>query len=126
MKKMILAMMLIGSSAMANTTLFKCVVPESKSVSLNIELADDQSVDFVIVNLKEGNGQSVFFSQLDKGSVSEQLKQGSLSFLALTEQSAQVDGVIVNTGLLSLEVAGNAAEGLLLAKGNIYPLSCTK
>lgn len=128
MKKMIVAaLVLLGSSAMADTTVLSCVVPESSSVSLNVDLADDQSVDFVMVSLSEKNSQSVFFSQMDKGAVAAQLQSGFLNLLALTDKSAQEDGVIKNTGFLGLgKEADGSFSGFLAANGNIYPLSCTK
>lgn len=128
MKNLIVAaLLLIGSSAMAETTVLKCKVPDSTSVSLNVELADDQSVDFIIVSLIEKNGSSAFFSQMDKGTVSEQLKNGFLNLLALTDKSAQEDGVIKNTGFLGLGLENNGTfGGFLAANGHIYPLSCTK
>lgn len=126
MKKMILAaLLLVGSSAMANTSVLKCIVPESHTVSLNIELEDDQSVDFVTVQLNEQNNQTVFFSQMDKGSVDAQIKSGFINLLALTEKSTQEDGVIKNTGFLGLSKEANGTfSGFLAANGNIYPLSC--
>lgn len=127
MKKMIVAVLvLLGSSAMADTTVLSCVVPESSSVSLTVDLADDQSVDFVMVSLNEKSSQSVFFSQMDKGSVAAQIQSGYLNLLALTDKSSQEDGVIKNTGFLGLgKDANNSFSGFLAAHGNIYPLSCT-
>lgn len=126
MKKLIVAaLVLLGSSAMAETVL-NCVVPDSKSVSLVVDLADDQSVDFVTVFLNENNTQSVFFSQMDKGTVAGQLKNGFFNLLALTDKSAQVDGVIVNTGFMGVsKESSDTFGGFLAAKGNIYPLSCS-
>ena len=128
MKKMIAAaLILMGSSAMADTTVLKCVVPGSTSVTLNVDLADDQSVDFVIVSLSEKKSQSTFFSQMDKGTVAAQLQNGFLNLLALTDKSAQEDGVIKNTGFLGLGQENDGSfGGFLAANGNIYPLSCTK
>lgn len=126
MKKMILAsMILVGSSAMADTSILKCTVPDSRTVSLNIELADDQSVDFVMVYLNEQNNETTFFSQMDKGTVDTQIKNGFINLLALTEKSTQEDGVIKNTGFLGLAKDTNGVfGGFLAAKGNIYPLNC--
>ena len=127
MKKLILAsIMLLASSAMADTTVLKCVVPGSNFVSLNVDLADDQSVDFVMVYLNEKSTQSAFFSQMDKGTVEAQLKSGFLNLLALTDKSAQEDGVITNTGFLGLgKEADGSFGGFLAANVNIYPLSCS-
>ncbi|WP_347356056.1 hypothetical protein [Bdellovibrio sp.] len=129
MKKLIMAaLVLMGSSAMADTTIMKCVVPsENNSVTLTVDLADDQSVDFVVVNLVERAKTAVFFSQMDKGTVAQQIQNGFLNLMALTDKSAQVDGVIVNTGFLGLGLENDGTfGGFLAANGNIYPLSCTK
>lgn len=124
---LIAALMLIGSSAMAETTLMNCVVPsETNAVNLSVEIADDQSVDFVTVNLIEKSKASLFFSQMDKGAVAEQMKNGFLNLLALTEKTNQVDGVITNTGFLALGAeTADTFSGFLAANGNIYPLNCS-
>lgn len=121
------ALIFVGTSALADTQVLSCKVPNSTSVSLNITLADDQAVDFVTVVLAEKAKQVLFFSQMDKGTVQDQINNGYLNLLALTEKSAQVDGVIVNTGFLGLskDTDGNFG-GFLAAQGNIYPLDCTK
>lgn len=132
MKKLIVAaLVLMGSSAMAaDTTLFKCVVPSNtNSVTLEVVKSDDKSVDFVTVFLTEKSNSAVFFNQMDPGTVDAQLKNGYLQMLALTDTSAQDpnDGVIKNTGFLSIQAENDGSfSGLLLASGNIYPLSCTK
>lgn len=126
-KILVAAMLLIGTSAFADTNIVTCVVPSANnSVTLTVDQADDQSVDFVTVNLNEKSGASMFFSQMDKGTVAQQIQAGFLNVLALTEKTGQVDGVITNTGFLalSLESAGKFS-GFLAAKGNIYPLDCT-
>lgn len=128
MKSMVFALSLIlGSSAMAaNTSLFKCVVPsDSKAVTLNIDIGDDTSADFVTVTLNEKSGVSTFFSQNDKGSVNTQIQGGNFNMLALTEKSAQVDGVIQSSGFLALAANNGAYSGFLAANGNVYPLQCT-
>lgn len=128
MKSFILAALLLsGTSVFADTQLMTCKVQNSTFVSLNVTLGDDQTVDFVTIVLGEKAKQTVFFSQMDKGSVQDQLNNGYLNLLALTEKSAQVDGVIVNTGFLGLgKEADGSFGGFLAAQGNIYPLSCTK
>ncbi|MNJ92770.1 hypothetical protein D3C87_104440 [compost metagenome] len=129
MKKLILsaAVMFLASAAQAaDTTLFKCVVDNNPVVvSFDVTLGSDVSADFVTMSLAEKSSSSVFFSQLEKGEVAEQMKNGYLNLLALTEKSGQVDGVIVNTGFLALnQESAGVYSGLLIAKGNIYPLSC--
>ena len=128
MKSFIVAALIFaGTSAFADTQVLSCKVPNSTSVSLNITLADDQAVDFVTVVLAEKAKQVLFFSQMDKGTVQDQLNNGYLNLLALTEKSAQVDGVIINTGFLGLSKDTDGSfGGFLAAQGNIYPLACTK
>lgn len=126
MKKILfVAFLLAGSSAFANTTLLKCKVIDSNSVSMEVTLGDDQSIDFVTVSLVEKNQGFVFFSQMDKGTVANQLSNGFLNLLALTEKTSVDDGVIKNTGFLGLgKEADGTFGGFLAAQGNIYPLSC--
>lgn len=128
MKSIIVAaLLLVGVSAFADTQLLACKVPNSTAVSLNITLGDDQTVDFVTVTLNEKTKQGFFFSQMDKGAVQDQMSNGYLNLLALTEKSGQVDGVIVNTGFLGLsQETDGSFGGFLAAQGNIYPLACTK
>lgn len=129
MKKLLMASLIVlgSSSAMANT-LLSCVVPsETNVVTMNIELMEDQSSDFVVVTLVNRSATSQFFSQMDKGAVADQMKNGYLQLLALTEQTSQVDGVITNTGFLGLGLEQDGSfGGFLAANGNIYPLTCTK
>ena len=129
MKSLILASLLIGSSAFADTTLFNCVVPsKTNSVKLTVTLAADQSADFVTVSLVEPTGTSQFFTQADKGAITSQITQGALQFLAMTDKTSQTaEGVITNAGIFSINKGqdGNFT-GLLLANSNIYQLNCTK
>lgn len=128
MKSMIFALsMILGTSAMAaSTSLFKCVVPsDTKAVTLNIDIGDDTSADFVTVTLNEKTGVSTFFSQNDKGSVNTQIQGGNFNMLALTDASSQVDGVIKSAGFLALASNNGAFQGFLAANNNIYPLQCT-
>lgn len=130
MKKLILASLLLGSFAFADTTLFNCVVPsQTNSVKAVITLGADQSADFVTVSLTEKKGVTQFFNQMNKGEATQSIGQGFLQMLAMTEQTGQTaEGVIVNTGFLALskDQKSEAFSGFLTANGNIYPLSCTK
>ena len=132
MKSVIFASLLLGSAAMADNSLLKCTVPAQKSgatpVSANLTIGDDQSADFVTLNLTEAAGPSQFFAQMKKGEAGQQISQGGLQFMALTEQTAQGDdGVITNTGLFAVNTDSKGGfTGLFIAKGNIYPLNCTK
>lgn len=129
MKALVLVSLLIGSSAFADTTLFNCAVPSKTNVvKATVLMADDQSNDVIIVNLVEKTGTTQLYTQGDKGSMTGQIAQGYLQFMALTEQTAQsADGVILNTGFFALSKDDKGIfSGFLTAKGNIYPLSCTK
>ncbi|HWU43752.1 MAG TPA: hypothetical protein VN132_09950 [Bdellovibrio sp.] len=129
MKKIIFASILFASTAFADTTLLNCVVPsKTNSVKAVITLGDDQSADFLTVNLTEQKGTSQFYNQMDKGEVGKSMDQGFLNTLAMTEQTGQTpDGVIVNTGFLALSKGQDGSfSGFLTAKGNIYPLNCAK
>ena len=128
MKKMILSALVLfsASASMAATTTLNCTVPADKvAVTMTIELSPETSVDFVTMTLVEPKGTSQFFAQLDPGEIDNQLKQGYLQMLAMTEQTGQINGVIVNTGFLALgKEANGSMTGFLSAKGNIYPLAC--
>ncbi len=129
MKTLVLASLLISSSAFADTTLFNCTVPSStNSVKATFVMADDQSSDFITLNLVEKSGTTQFYTQGDKGSLTAQIGQGFLQFMAMTEKTGQTaEGVIVNTGFVALsKEADGTFGGFLTAKGNIYPLACTK
>jgi hypothetical protein len=132
MKKIVLAAaLLLASAAQAETTLLKCIVPNQGAATVvtgTVTLGDDASSDFLTVTLVNKGQTSQFFSQMEKGEVAEQMKQGFLQLLAMTEKTGQVDGVIVNTGFLALgqEQGSTGFGGFLAANGNIYPLSCQK
>lgn len=128
MKKMILSAMVLfsASAAMATTQTLTCQVPADKVVvSMSIELSAEASVDYVTLTLVEPKSTSQFFSQMDPGAIADQMKNGYLQLLAMTDKTGQVSGVIVNTGFLALgKEANGTLSGFLAAKGNIYPLSC--
>ncbi len=128
-KLLVLASFLVAPAAFAaDTTLFTCTVPSAtKAITLNIVQGDDQSADFVTLTLKEKTGDSVFFSQADKGTVATQIAAGYYNALVLTDATRQADGAIVNSGFLALaKQADGSFGGFVAAKGNVYPLSCTK
>jgi hypothetical protein len=128
MKSLVLSALVFFSAtaSMAATTTLNCQVPATKvAVKMTIELSPEASVDYVTMTLVEPKGTTQFFAQLDPGEIDNQLKQGFLQMLAMTEQTGQVDGVIVNTGFLALgKEAAGGMSGFLSAKGNIYPLNC--
>jgi hypothetical protein len=120
-------LLLTSASAFADKTVLDCQVSNGTVVvTLQVTLGDDQSIDFLTINLNEKSGQSVFFSQFEKGEFAKQIASNSLNVLALTEQTAQPDGVITNAGFMALGKADDSAAftGFLAAKGNIYPLNC--
>ena len=129
MAKMFVAILAsFASVAMADTTILSCSVPSeaaTPAVTLNVDLAADQSIDFLTIYVNEASSNSIFFSQMDKGAVAEQLKQGYLNMLVLTEQTGQVDGVITNSGFFAVfKEDATTYSGFLAANGNVYPLAC--
>lgn len=130
MKKMLLVAATIALSQMsfAETTVLNCTVPsQTQAVKIELVLGDDQSVDFVTLNILQKSENSTFFSQMEKGQLKQQMSQGFVNFLALTEETAQVDGVIVKSGFLGLNLEQDGKfSGFLAAKGNVYPLLCEK
>lgn len=130
MKKMIVsALLMISTSAFADTTLFNCTVPaQTKSVvSMTIELGADASSDFVTFMLNEKSAQTVLFTQQDKGTFADQITNGYFSTIVFGENFGQVDGVIVDSGIISLQKeADKVFSGILSVKGNIYPLVCNQ
>ena len=130
MKKFIVsAVLLASSSAFADVTLFNCTVPAQTAsvVSMTIEMGDDASSDFVTISLNEKSAQAVFFTQQDKGTFADQIANGYFSTVVFGENFGQVDGVIVDSGLLSLQKeADKVFSGVLSARGNLYPLVCNQ
>ncbi len=127
MKKIIIAAaLLVAQSAMADKTVLDCVVPSAKNnVKLNMTLADDASADFIIFTLTEATGESTLYAQLEKGDLDKQMSQGFANMLVLTDNTAQKDGVILNSGFFAVgKEADGSYGGFLSAKGNVYPISC--
>ncbi|MFP5520268.1 MAG: hypothetical protein ACLGGX_10210 [Bdellovibrionia bacterium] len=129
MKNLVFAStLLFATSAFAETTLFKCMVPaETPAVTLEVTKGDDVSIDFVTVQVVTKSTSFVLFNQLDKGAADQMVKAGEFSMMVLGEQFGQVDGVIKDAGLIQIsQTSPGVYEGFLLAKGDIYPLACTK
>lgn len=122
MKNLLIAtLLLIGSSASAAS--MTCRV--SDVVNMKIEITNDATADYVVMSLVEPSGASTFYSYLEAGEAKAQMDQGYFSAMAMTEQTAEQNGVIVNTGLISLSKDNTGMfQGILLAKGNIYPMAC--
>ncbi|MFZ4404801.1 MAG: hypothetical protein ACOYOK_11925 [Pseudobdellovibrionaceae bacterium] len=121
MKKIILAMMLfLQTTVKANdVTLFNCLIPSDQpSATLQIDVSDDISVDFLTITLREKNKAepTVFFHQIDKRGGFYQLlqEQKAFSFPILTEATKQNQGILQNSGFLLLQrtelQSGNDSE----------------
>ena len=125
-KLLVLSAILLSQVALADTTEFTCVVPSNtNAVTLNITLGADTSIDFVTINLNEASGASVFYSQMDKGALDQQIAQGYANMLVLTDNTQQTNGVITDAGFLAVSKETDGTfSGFLAAKGNVYPLSC--
>lgn len=129
MKKLVASLVFFAaSSAMADTTLFKCLVPAEKAPAVTLEIvkAADTSVDFVTINVTTKSNSFILFNQLDQGTVDKMLAAGEFSMMILGENFGQVDGVIKDAGLIQISKTGtDTFEGFMLAKGDIFPLFCT-
>lgn len=129
MKKAIFALALLAgiSANAAQVPAFKCMVPaKTSTVTVNVAVSDSESVDFVTIDVND-NTTTNLFMQLEKGSFQKQVDAGGLTTLALGDQFQQGDdGVIRDAGILALGLDNGKWSGLLSAKGNVYPLQCTK
>lgn len=129
MKKVIFSLALLAgfSAHAAQVPAFKCTVPsKNPTVTIDVAVSDNESVDFVTVDLNDKTKASLFM-QMEKGSFQKQIDAGSLTTLVLGEQFSQGDdGVIRDAGILGLGLEAGQWSGLLSVKGNVYPLECTK
>ncbi|HEY8272782.1 MAG TPA: hypothetical protein VIG33_17950 [Pseudobdellovibrionaceae bacterium] len=132
MKKTIFAMTLLAgfSTHAAQVPVFKCNVPVKTStptVSVNVSISDNESVDYITVQLNDKTATNLFM-QLEKGSLQKQITAGGVTTLVLGDQFSQgADGVIRDGGVLGLGTDTSGKwSGMLAAKGNVYPLECTK
>lgn len=127
MKKLIV-MAMVSLSMYANAAekqLLSCMVSEnSPEMKLMITVSEESSVDFATFTLTEKSGTTMYFTQFDKGAIDEQMKQGVLSTILLTDSTKNENGVITNSGIISLQKENDLYSGVLVAKGNIYPLAC--
>lgn len=129
MKKLIFAVALLAgfSASAAQVPAFKCQVDgKTPTVVVTVSVSDNESVDFVTVDVND-KGTTTLFMQMEKGSFAQGVAAGSVTTLVLGEQFSQGDdGVIRDAGIMALGLDNGAWGGLLSAKGNIYPLTCTK
>jgi len=129
MNKMILGFLLLAgvSTQAAQVPVFNCTVPGKPStVTLEVAVSDNESVDYVTVTLND-KGAINLFTQMEKGGAQKQVAAGNLGTLVFGEQISQGDdGVLRDSGILSLSQDAGKWNGLLSAKGSVYPLECTK
>ena len=120
---------LFALNAKAETVL-DCVVPNegaAPSVTLTVDVQEESSADFLTISLNDGNDSGVLFTQLEKGDVRAGLDAGQLGTLVLEEDFGVDNGVIRHSGLFIVSVEQDGSfSGLLSAKGNIYPLACSR
>lgn len=107
---------------------FLCQVPvdtDESVVNLEMTIGDDLSLDFVTITLNDLKQSYIFFTQLPKGQLAKDIKSGQLEYLVLTEETAQSEGVVRQSGylMISKDDTGNFS-GLISAVGNVYPLNC--
>ncbi len=134
MKKAILIASLIFSSISMAETALQCVVPTQGTdqiVQLTLDLSEENSIDFIMITVDDFNKenqptQSVFYTQMDKGSTRAQLSQGYLNMLVMTETTSQENGVIHNSGFFAVSVDQPTGlfSGFLAANNNVYPIEC--
>ncbi|RYZ76047.1 MAG: hypothetical protein EOP06_31695 [Proteobacteria bacterium] len=131
MNKLVFALVLVsGFAAQAvQVPLFKCAITGATepTVNLTISVSNDESIDFLTVDLVDKDVTSTLFMQNEKGTVAQQVEAGGLMTLLLNDGFAQgADGVIRNAGIMSLSKEEDKWGGLLSMNGNMYPLECTK
>lgn len=106
----------------------KCIVPNSvPAVEMTITQEADEAVDFLLITLKDGEEQIEFFSQNDAGSVADQIADGELAVLVMSDSSRYDNGIIRNAGILTLEALEESKTdfvGFGFILGNIYPFAC--
>ena len=119
---------LFSMSAFAETVVLKCVVPVQSGqpqVLTQITIGADASLDFVTVDVQDLKQTYTFYSQLEKGQLDAEVKAGQVSFLLLTDNSAQEAGVIRESGFFAVsKEADGSFYGFISAVGNVYPLQC--
>ncbi len=117
----------IGVSA--SQDLMHCIVPvENSKITLTITKEDDQSIDFLLISLMEGKTETLFYSQDDKGGTDDQIKDGLLNLVLLTDETRVENGVVYNAGFFNagaVDEGSTEYDGLMMAKGNIYPFVCS-
>lgn len=129
MKKAIFGLALLAgfSAHAAQVPVFKCTVPaKTSTVTVDIAVSDSEAVDFVTIDVNDKSVSNLFM-QMEKGSFQKQVDAGQVTTLALGDQFQQGDdGVIRDAGVLAVGLDNGKWSGLLSAKGNVYPLDCTK
>jgi hypothetical protein len=119
---------LFSMSAFAETVVLKCVVPVQSGqpqVLTEVTIGADASLDFVTVDVQDLKQTFTFFAQLEKGQLDTEVKSGQVSFLPLSDKSAQDAGVIREAGFFALSKDANGSfSGFISAVGNVYPLQC--
>jgi hypothetical protein len=131
MKKLIFALVIAAgfSAQAAQVPVFKCEVPAQSgaaTVTATIAVSDNEPVDYVTLELND-KSVGTLFTQMDKGAFAQAVASGNVTSLILDEQFEQgADGVIRNAGIFSVGLDNGQWNGLLSARGNIYPFNCTK
>lgn len=109
--------------------LMNCNLTETTtdSFSLKMELADDKSQDYVMFAIEENGVPSDLFTMKEKGSVENDIQEGSFASLVFAENVVNAGGILKNAGLLSISKSKDNAKiysGFLSIKNNIYFLDC--
>jgi hypothetical protein len=110
------------------TIVFQCEVPVSgdeSSVTLEMTLGDDLSIDFLTITLNDLDQSHIFFTQMAKGKLRSDIKAGKLDYLLVTEDTIQTSGIVRKSGYLVINKdEPGVFSGFISALGNLYPLAC--
>ena len=106
---------------------FSCIVASEGAeaqVAANITLVEDQSADFVVIQVSDKGTNFQMFAQLGKGELAAAIAAGGITNLMADENVGVDGGVIRNAGVLALGNNGTGWSGFLAGHGNVYPLTC--
>lgn len=110
------------------TELFHCLVPvEGATASMVVAKVDDPEVDFIWISFMEAQKETLYFSQMEKGDIDEQLSKGAFDAVMMTEDTRVENGVIYNAGYFHMQAIAEGSkkyESLVFVNDNIYPMAC--
>ena len=121
-----MALLVASSSQAAAELVMKCVVNNEKSeVTLLVGVEKSDSKENILLQLTDIDGKNyVLDSQANAGETAAMIKEGNLSLLVFGENAKNVNGVLVDSGVLAVSKNDNYFYGYLTARGNFYSLVC--